>query len=243
MSFDYYGNDLRTRQDWECEEMMEGILDRYFSDTPHRGIAKFTTADGPAHFISGPDILDLPPDQFKEITGKDSPEEIEIIYLAIPTEDMDILSEYAPRLFNTTNMSDEDLKRAMRTLAEDVSRYRYDKFKVKKVRAKGGRMKNKSQKERERQIKEHAKAIFEIAGVPIELISIYADGENRALFQELKKIIDDPSPLFPEHWTPYGSYTLTDIKKLLLSMKLPGKTNAIEDFIDALRKNPPPSEY
>ena len=243
MSFDYYGNDLRTRQDWECEEMMAGILDRYFSDTPHMGMAKLTTADGPAHFISGPDILDLPPDQFKKITGKDSPEEIEIIYPAIPAEDMDILREYAPRLFNTTEMNDEVLERAMRTLAEDVSRYRYNGFKVKKVRAKGSRMKNKSQKERERQIREHAKAIFEIAGVPVELISIYAGEENRALFQELKRIIDDPSPLFPELWTPYGSHTLTDIKKLLLSMKLPGKTNAIENFIDALRKNPPPSEY
>jgi len=213
MSFDYYGNDLRTRQDWECEEMMSDILDRYFNDTPDKRMA----------------------------TSSKQTQTVES-YPPIPPQDMDTLREHAANLFNTAKMSDEELRRAMRALAEMISLYRFGGFKVKKARQKGERLAKKSQEEREKQIVEHAKAIFEITGVPLDGFLGYA-GEHYPLFQELKKIIDNPSSLFPERWTPHGSWTITDIKNLLHSMKLPKKTKAIKNFIDALRKNPAPSEY
>lgn len=147
-------------------------------------------------------------------------------------DDKTLLENYAPNLFNTATYNEKTVRGMMKELCGRVAQHRRGVGGFKLVNKKPSIYKNSSDEEIKVALRNHAQAILKIVGNPEKGEFDYLT-ENYHFFKDLMRMVESPED-FMSMDIKYKPASKTKIKKFLHSLKLPNKTDSIEEFVNKL---------
>ncbi len=147
-------------------------------------------------------------------------------------EDKILLEKFAPKLFNTAPYAAEIVRHMMKEIAASIREYRKGIGGFKFISKERARLKKAPDTEVDKSLKEHATAILELLGNPERGENDYFT-EHYPFFKDLMNLAENPSD-FKSMRIKDKPASKTKIKKCLQRLKLPNKTNTIQEFINAL---------
>lgn len=162
-------------------------------------------------------------------TGK---EETISVYNLLSSEDQELLIEYAPKLFNTYP-DVQKLADIMTTFVLLVSNYRkeedHNRLMLMMYEDTPVPLKNKSEKDKIKAFKNHCDMLHGLLGTGMI---------RTKKGDELQRLLID-AYYHPEEYIPEKPKKVTDsyskIRAFLVSLKLPGKTDIISEFMNSLK--------
>jgi len=153
-------------------------------------------------------------------------------FQSMSENDLLLLEEYAPKLFNTAPYKQEVVEFMMKELVRKLRDYRNGIGGFRFTAKEGVRLYSQKDHKVEQSLKDHATAILELLGDPSKGEIDYLT-EKYHFFKELMNMAEHPEE-FMSMDIKYKSASRTRITKLLQSYKLPKKTSTIKAFFKAI---------